>query len=134
MGDHFKNIVLYLRNLSNPVVVRCKDNRQTGSQANIMRVIKWPFTQSYLLTRRIGLNCDQGIETKSRGEGQKNLCHCTSNCSECQNKHKEQFDVYNMYWTCNSMNNLPSYCGLIDSRMITSDKNLPVEQDTMYPT
>ena len=72
--------------MSNPEVVRCKDNRQTGSQANIMRVIKWPFTQSYLLTRRIGLNCDQGIVNKSRGEVQPNLFHCTSNCSECQNK------------------------------------------------
>ena len=83
------------RNLFNPVVVRCKDNRQTGSQANIMRVIKWPFTQSYLLTRRIGLNCDQGIVNKSRGEAQSNLCHCTPNCSECQNK--KQLDVNNVY-------------------------------------
>ena len=72
--------------MSNPVVVRCKDNRQTGSQANIMRVIKWPFTQSYLLTRRIGLNCDQGIVNKSRGEVQPNLFHCTSNCSEVKTK------------------------------------------------
>ena len=47
----------------------------------------------------------------------------TPNCSECQNK--KQFDVNNMYWTCNSMNNL-SYCGLTDTRMSASDKDLPV--------
>ena len=29
-------------------------------------------------------------------------------------------------YTCNSMNNLSSYCGLIDSRMSASEKDLPV--------
>ena len=32
-----------------------------------------------------------------------------------------------MYLTCNAMNNLLSYCGLVDSRMRASDKYLPVE-------
>ena len=31
-----------------------------------------------------------------------------------------------MYWTCNSMNNLSSYCGLVDAKIRTSDKDLPV--------
>ena len=30
-----------------------------------------------------------------------------------------------MYWTCNSMNNLLSYCGLVDAK-IRDDKDLPV--------
>ena len=30
------------------------------------------------------------------------------------------------YWTCNSMNNLSSYCGLVDAKMRASDKDLPV--------
>ena len=30
------------------------------------------------------------------------------------------------YWTCNSMNNLSSYCGLVDVRKIASEKDLPV--------
>ena len=34
-----------------------------------------------------------------------------------------------MYSTCDSMNNLSSYCGLIDAKMRASDKELPV--DTM---
>ena len=54
------------------------------------------------------------------------------NCSECQNK-KNQF-VYTtcselasfMYWTRNSMNNLSSYCGLVDAKIRASDKDLPV--------
>ena len=43
------------------------------------------------------------------------------NCSECQ----KQF----LYTTCffNSMNNLSSYCGLVDAKIIrASDKDLPV--------
>ena len=31
-----------------------------------------------------------------------------------------------MYWTCNSMNNLSSYCGLVNAKMRASDKDLPV--------
>ena len=31
-----------------------------------------------------------------------------------------------MYWTCNSMNNLSSYCGLVDAKIRASDKYLPV--------
>ena len=31
-----------------------------------------------------------------------------------------------MYWTCNSMNNLSSYCGLVDAKKRDSDKDLPV--------
>ena len=31
-----------------------------------------------------------------------------------------------MYWTCNLMNNLSSYCGLVDAKIIASDKDLPV--------
>ena len=31
-----------------------------------------------------------------------------------------------IYWTRNSMNNLLSYCGLVDARIRASDKDLPV--------
>ena len=31
-----------------------------------------------------------------------------------------------MYWTCNSMNNLLSYCRLVDAKIRASDKGLPV--------
>ena len=31
-----------------------------------------------------------------------------------------------MYWTCNSMNNLLSYCGLVHAKIRVSDKDLPV--------
>ena len=32
-----------------------------------------------------------------------------------------------MYWTCDSMNNLSSYCGLVDAKIRTSDKDLPLK-------
>ena len=34
--------------------------------------------------------------------------------------------VHNMYWTCNSMNNLLSYCGLVDARISAFQKDSPV--------
>ena len=32
-----------------------------------------------------------------------------------------------MYWPCNSMNNLSSYCGLVDAKIRASDKDLPLK-------
>ena len=54
------------------------------------------------------------------------------NFSECQNKNKQL--VYTtcfelvafMYWTCNSINNMLSYGGLVDAKIRASDKDLPV--------
>ena len=38
-----------------------------------------------------------------------------------------RFELGNfMYCTCNSMNNLSSYCGLVDAKIRASDKDLPV--------
>ena len=56
------------------------------------------------------------------------------NCSECQNKKQFVYTtcpefVVLMYWTGKSMNNLLSYCGLVDPRISASDKNLPVQFD-----
>ena len=31
-----------------------------------------------------------------------------------------------MYWTCDSMNNLLSFCALVNARIRASDKDLPV--------
>ena len=33
-----------------------------------------------------------------------------------------------MYWTCNSMYNLLSYCGLVDAKIRASDKDLPLTE------
>ena len=33
-----------------------------------------------------------------------------------------------MYWTCNSINNLSLYCGLVDAKIRGYDKDLPVRQ------
>ena len=35
-----------------------------------------------------------------------------------------------MYWTCNSMNNLLSYCGLVNARINASEKDLPVQEQS----
>ena len=53
------------------------------------------------------------------------------NCSECQNKNQFVYTTSSelgifMYSTGNSMNNLLSYCGLIDARISASEKDLPV--------
>ena len=52
------------------------------------------------------------------------------NCSEYQKQFlyttcSPQVWAWNfMYWTCNSMNNLSSYCGLVDAKIRSSDKDL----------
>ena len=46
------------------------------------------------------------------------------NCFECQNKNKKQY--MHMYWTGKSMNNLLSYCRLVDAKRRASDKDLLV--------
>ena len=48
-----------------------------------------------------------------------------------QNKKKIMYTtcselVVFMYWTGKSMNNLLSYCGLVDARISASEKDLPV--------
>ena len=56
------------------------------------------------------------------------------NCSDCQNKTKNNLCIQNvlsLQLSCtelvdNSMNNLLSYCGLVDARISASDKDLPV--------
>ena len=53
------------------------------------------------------------------------------NCLECQNKNKIMYTtcseiVVFMDRTGNSMNNLLSYCGLVDARISAFEKNLPV--------
>ena len=47
-------------------------------------------------------------------------------CFECQNKKQcSQLGIF-LYWTRDSINNLLSYCGLINLRMSASEKDLPV--------
>ena len=60
-------------------------------------------------------------------------------CFECQNKNKKQSLyttcsqlVFFLYWSRESMNNLSSYCGLIDSRMSASEKDLPVYLSSFF--
>ena len=50
------------------------------------------------------------------------------NCSVCQNRTKKivHTTCSELLWTGKSMNNLLSYCGLVDPRISASDKDLPV--------
>ena len=53
------------------------------------------------------------------------------NCSECQNEKQFVYKtcsehVVFMYWAGKLMNNLLSNCGLVDMRIIASEKDLPV--------
>ena len=63
------------------------------------------------------------------------------NCSECQNKNNlctqhvlymfstcSELGIFMYYQTCDSMNNLSSYCGLVDAEIRASDKDLPVKK------
>ena len=74
-----------------------------------------------------------------------NLLCVYTNCSECQNKNKKTICVQNifwecselgilMYWTCNSIKNLSSYCGLVDAKIRASDKYLPLHENSKLRT
>ena len=61
------------------------------------------------------------------------------NCSECHNKKQFVYTtcselVVFLYWTCNSMNNLSSYCGLVDARINASDKDLHTSDLYVFST
>ena len=60
---------------------------------------------------------------------------CTKIVLNAKTKTKNQFlyttcseHVFFLYWSRKSMNNLLSYCGLNDSRMSASEKDLPVHK------
>ena len=42
-----------------------------------------------------------------------------------------EFGIF-MYSTCNLINNLSSYCGLVDAKIRASDEDLPVKQIKQY--
>ena len=59
---------------------------------------------------------------------QNNLCfqHVLKKISTCS-----ELSIF-MYWTCNSINNLLSYCELVDARISASEKDLPVSQNIIH--
>ena len=57
-------------------------------------------------------------------QAQNMLCTQIVFCFDIQNTCSEL--AHFMYRTCNSMNNLLLYCGLVDAEITTSEKDLPV--------
>ena len=49
-------------------------------------------------------------------------CFCLINQNNLCTQH-----VLSMFLACNSLNNLLSYCGLVDARISASEKDLPVQ-------
>ena len=103
-------------------------------------VVKWPFqkvvsflTEKTLLSKENG-NLGTGkslLEALLFAEHGENLL-CTKivlNVSKifCTQHVLPRFE-FGIFtdWTCNSMNNLSSYCGLVDAKIRASDKDLPV--------
>ena len=56
------------------------------------------------------------------------------NCLECQKQHvlpRFELGIF-MYGTCNSMNNLLSYCGLVNAKIRAFDKDLTVSLTKLF--
>ena len=78
------------------------------------------------LTHNMTTDCSLNYEFSTRKiQVQNMLCTKIVFCFDIQNNICTQH-VLNLYFSCNSMNNLSSYCGLTDSRMRASDTDLPV--------
>ena len=60
------------------------------------------------------------------------MCTQIGFCIGIQNNLSSEF-VFFMYWTRNSMNNLSSYCRLVDARISASEKDLPVPATFFLP-
>ena len=71
------------------------------------------------------------MKTTSSEHQENILCTQIVFCFDIQNKFMyttltcSELGIF-IYWTCNSMNNLLSYCGLVDARINASEKDLPV--------
>ena len=88
------------------------------------------FFQKHLillqLTQNMTKDCSWSLQAQDMGE------HVVCiNCSEYQNKKQLVYTTCSelgnfMYWTVDSMNNLLSYCVLVDAKIRASDNYLPV--------
>ena len=63
---------------------------------------------------------------------------CTKNVVNVRNNfctqhvlHRLELGIF-MYWTWNLMNNLSSCCGLVNAKIIASDKDLPVKRTNKW--
>ena len=93
-------------------------DQPTHNMTNYCSLI-YQFTTWKLQAQNMGRTCCVHKLFWMSKQKQKTICvhNMFSPCSEL---------VVFMYWTGKSMNNLLSYCGLVDVRINASDKNLPV--------
>ena len=97
------------------------------------------------LTHNMTTDCLLNYEfSKGKFQAQNMLCRQIVFCFEIQNTfmyptcswHILSLEFSCMYWSCNSMNNLLSYCGLVDARISATEKDLPVLKqnfNTIFP-
>ena len=90
-----------------------------GVQVNLFQKPSFLHQLTHNMARDCSLNSPEKYKLKT----------CCVQVLFWMSKQKNNFctqHVVNLYFSGNSMNNLSSYCGLTDSRMRTSEKDLPV--------
>ena len=112
-------------------------NKRLNAWKYLQQKYIWPFTSKFtinlVLQKWLSLNefivllCTYVLTSSAHENSKLRTC--------CVHKlfwHWEQFMytrcselVIFMYWTCDSMNNLLSYCVLVDARIRACDKDLP---------
>ena len=88
-------------------------------QVNLFQKPSFLHQLTHSMTRDCSLNSPKN--TSSQHVMYTNCCFCFDIQNNICTQH-----VVNLYFGGNSMNNLLSYCGLVDAKIRTSDKDLPV--------
>ena len=91
------------------------------SEALILASTNPQYDKRFFLELRV-----QYMKIPSSEHVENMLCTQIGFCFDIQNNLCTY--VLDMFWTCNWMNNLLSYCGLVDARISASEKDLPVLQ------
>ena len=100
----------------------------------------WPYYQKFVHFKTCFVMTEICYQFRSLKGVQVNLCQnlfffaehgenmlCTKIVLNVRNQHvlpRFEIGIF-MFWTCNSMNNLSSYCGLVGAKIRPSDKDLP---------
>ena len=95
-------------------------------QVNLFQKPSFLHQLTHNMTRDCSLNSPEKYKFRTCCVQKLFFCFCF----EIQNNICTQH-VVNLYFSWNSMNNLLSYCGLIDARMMASEKDLPVTLETL---
>ena len=124
------SVLRFIRDLENEIrlLVIVTDMRITIARKKIIILKKWIVLNNLYST---GKSLSEALLSAEHGENMlctKIVLNVRNNfCTYIHVHPRFELGIF-IYWTCNSMNNLSSYCWLVDAKIRASDKDLPVNK------